>query len=308
MKINATLPFDRTESPEEFLRPEAVTEIGSLLERVGFNGGNVTDHPCPTGRWLDAGGHHAQDPFVMLALVAAATRTLRLQTGILVLPYRNPFITARAVATLDVFSGGRVTLGLGAGYLKGEYFALGVDFEQRNEIVDEYIRALKAAWGGEEFSFKGTGYEARGNRILPGPVQKPHPPLLIGGNSRRAIRRAVELGDAWHPFFTAGVLSATSRTAAMSGEDDLVAGIRYMREHCEKVGRAHPPEVVLGSLTSPGEKLDAAALIDKIGRFRDLGVSGAAIHIEGKTRAQWCDNAERYGAEVLSKLGGFPAR
>lgn len=308
MKINATLPFDRTESPEEFLRPEAVTEIGSLLERVGFNGGNVTDHPCPTGRWLDAGGHHAQDPFVMLALVAAATRTLRLQTGILVLPYRNPFITARAVATLDVFSGGRVTLGLGAGYLKGEYFALGVDFEQRNEIVDEYIRALKAAWGGEEFSFKGTGYEARGNRILPGPVQKPHPPLLIGGNSRRAIRRAVELGDAWHPFFTAGVLSATSRTAAMSGEDDLVAGIRYMREHCEYVGRAHPPEVVLGSLTSPGEKLDAAALIEKIGRFRDLGVSGAAIHIEGKTRAQWCDNAERYGAEVLSKLGGFPAR
>ena len=86
MKINATLPFDRTDSPEEFLQPEAVTEIGSLLERVGFNGGNVTDHPCPTGRWLDAGGHHAQDPFVMLALVAAATRTLRLHTGILVLP------------------------------------------------------------------------------------------------------------------------------------------------------------------------------------------------------------------------------
>ena len=304
MRINATLPFDRTDSPEEFLCPEAVTEIGSVLERAGFDGGNVTDHPCPTGRWLDAGGHHAQDPFVMLALVAAATRTLRLHTGILVLPYRNPFITARAVATLDVFSGGRVTLGLGAGYLKGEYHALGVDFERRNEIVDEYIRALKAAWGGDEFSFKGTGYEARGNRILPGPVQKPHPPLLIGGNSRRAIRRAVELGDAWHPFFTAGVLSATSRTAPMSGEDDLAAGLRYMREHCAKVGRERPPEVVLGSLTSPGEKLHPAALIDKIGRFRELGVSGAAIHIEGRTRAQWCDNAQRYGADVLSQLDG----
>jgi len=303
MKINATLPFDRTDSPEEFLRLEAVTEIGSVLERAGFDGGNVTDHPCPTGRWLDAGGHHAQDPFVILALVAAATRKLRLQTGILVLPYRNPFITARAVATLDVFSGGRVALGLGAGYLKGEYLALGVDFERRNEIVDEYIRALKAAWSTEEFRFKGGGYEARGNRILPGPVQKPHPPLLIGGNSRRAIRRAVELGDAWYPFFTAGPVSTTSRTAPMAGEDDLAAGIRYMREHCEQVGRERPPGVVLGSLTSPGEKLDAAALIDRIGRFRELGVSGAAIHIEGKTRAQWCDNAERYGAEVLAKLG-----
>jgi probable F420-dependent oxidoreductase len=303
MKINATLPFDRTDSPEEFLRPEAVTEIGALLERVGFDGGNVTDHPCPTGRWLDAGGHHAQDPFVILALVAAATRKLRLQTGILVLPYRNPFITARAVATLDVFSGGRVALGLGAGYLKGEYLALGVDFERRNEIVDEYIRALKAAWSTEEFRFKGGGYEARGNRILPGPVQKPHPPLLIGGNSRRAIRRAVELGDAWYPFFTAGPVSTTSRTAPMAGEDDLAAGIRYMREHCEQVGRERPPDVVLGSLVSPGEKLDAAALIDRIGRFRELGVSGAAIHIEGKTRAQWCDNAERYGVEVLAKRG-----
>lgn len=303
MKINATLPFDRTDSPDEFLRPEAVTEIGALLERVGFDGGSVTDHPCPTGRWLDAGGHHAQDPFVILALVAAATRKLRLQTGILVLPYRNPFITARAVATLDVFSGGRVALGLGAGYLKGEYLALGVDFERRNEIVDEYIRAMKAAWGAEEFCFKGGGYEARGNRILPGPVQKPHPPLLIGGNSRRAIRRAVELGDAWYPFFTAGPVSTTSRTAPMAGEDDLAAGIRYMREHCEQVGRERPPGVVLGSLTSPGEKLDAAALIDRIGRFRELGVSAAAIHIEGKTRAQWCDNAQRYGAEVLSKLG-----
>lgn len=183
------MPFDRTGSPEEFQRPEAVAEIARLLERVGFDGGNVTDHPCPTGRWLDAGGHHAQDPF----------------------------ITACAVATLDVFSGGRVTLGLGAGYLKGEYRALGIDFEKRNEIVDEYIGALKAAWGAEEFSFKGSGYEARGSRILPGPVHKPHPPLLIGGNSRRAIRRAVEVGDAWYPFFTSGAVSRTSRTAPMSG-------------------------------------------------------------------------------------------
>jgi probable F420-dependent oxidoreductase len=302
MKINATLPFDRTDAPDEFLRPEAVTEIACVLERVGFNGGNVTDHPCPSGRWLDTGGHHAQDPFVMLSFVAAATRTLRLQTGILVLPYRNPFITARAVATLDVFSGGRVTLGLGAGYLKGEYFALGADFESRNDIMDEYIRAMKTAWSGVEFSFKGTGYEARGARILPAPLQRPHPPLLIGGNSHRAIRRAVELGDAWCPFFTAGPVSTTSRTASMSDEGDLAEGIRYLREHSEKVSREHPPGIICSSISSPGETLHGAALIDKIGRLRDLGVSGAAVHIEGRTRAEWCDNAEQFGADVLAKL------
>jgi probable F420-dependent oxidoreductase len=302
MKINATLPFDHIDNPDEFLRPEAVVEIASAMERLGYSGCSVTDHPCPTGRWLDAGGHHAQDPFVMLSLVAAATRKLRLQTGILVLPYRNPFITARAVATLDVFSGGRVTLGVGAGYLKGEYYALGVDFERRNDIMDEYIRALKAAWGGAEFSFKGSGYEARGSRILPAPLQKPHPPLCIGGNSHRAIRRAAELGDAWYPFFTAGPLSSTSRTAPMSNENDLTEGIRYLREHCEKIGRERAPEILLGSLTAPGEKLQNDALVDKLGRLRRLGVSGAAVHIEGRTRAEWCDNAERYSTEVLAKL------
>jgi probable F420-dependent oxidoreductase len=302
MKVNVTLPFDNITNPEEFLQPEAVSQIGAVLERAGFNGGNVTDHPCPTGRWLDGGGHHAQDPFVILSLLAATTKKLRLQTGILVLPYRNPFITARAVATLDVFSGGRVTLGVGAGYMKGEYFALGVDFERRNDIVDEYINALKAAWGGEEFSFKGTGYEARGNRILPRPVQKPHPPLLIGGNSHRAIRRAVESGDAWYPFFTAGPLSATARTAAMSTEDDLLEGMRYLKEHCATVGRERPPEIILSSLTSPGEKLNAPALIDRIGRYRELGITGVAVHIEGRTRTEWCDNAERCGAEVLAML------
>jgi len=302
MQINVTLPFDNIANPEEFLHPEAVTQIGAVLERAGFNGGNVTDHPCPTGRWLDGGGHFAQDPFVILSLLAQATTKLRLQTGILVLPYRNPFITARAVATLDVFSRGRVTLGLGAGYLKGEYFALGVDFERRNEIVDEYIKAMKAAWTADEFSFKGTGYEARGSRILPRPLQKPHPPLLIGGNSHRAIRRAVELGDAWYPFFTAGPLNATARTAAMSGENDVVEGMRYLREYCGTFGRERPPEVILSSLTSPGEKLNPQALIERISRYRQMGITGAALHVDGKTRAEWCDNVERVGAEVLAKL------
>jgi probable F420-dependent oxidoreductase len=302
MKVNVTLPFDNIANPDEFLNPGAVAQIGAVLERAGFNGGNVTDHPCPTGKWLDSGGHHAQDPFVVLSMLAATTKKLRLQTGILVLPYRNPFITARAVATLDAFSGGRVTLGLGAGYMKGEYFALGVDFEKRNDIVDEYILALKAAWTADEFSFKGTGYEARGSRILPRPVQKPHPPLLIGGNSHRAIRRAVELGDAWYPFFTAGPVSSTARTAAMTGETDLLEGMRYLREHCAKVGREQPPEIILSSLTSPGEKLNPEELIQRIGSYEELGITGVAVHINGVTRAEWCDNAERCGQEVLAKL------
>ncbi len=302
MKIHATLPFDHIENPKEFLQPEAVVEVAQLLERLGFDGGNVTDHPSPTGRWLDAGGHYAQDPFVMLSFVAAATTKLRLQTGILVLPYRNPFVTARAVATLDVYSGGRVSLGLGAGYLKGEYRALGVDFERRNEIMDEYLLALKAAWTGEDFTFKGTGYEALGNRIRPAPIQRPHPPLLVGGNSKRAIRRAAELGDGWYPFFTIQQLSNTARTAPMSNAADLAEGLAYLREHCEKIGREKPPQIVLGSMTAPGEKITASETIDRIGQFASMGISCVATNLDGRTRAEWCDNAERFAADVLAKI------
>lgn len=301
MEINVTLPFDQLEHPE-FLTPEAVERIATLVERVGFSGCNVTDHPCPSGKWLDAGGHHAQDPFVMLALVAGMTRRVRLQTGILVLPYRNPFITARAVSTLDVFSGGRVTLGIGVGYLKAEYYALGVDFERRNALVDEYLQALKLAWTQDEFSFKGSGYEARGARVQPRPVQKPHPPLLIGGNSRLAMRRAATYGDAWYPFFTPATMASTARTAAMETDSDLAAGIRYLHEHCEKIGRATPPEVRLGSLSAVDDAMDPQRILDRAGSLSGLGVRHAAVNVVATSVQQWCDRAQRFAEEVMPRL------
>jgi len=306
VKINIILPFDHIEYPDEFLTPEAVVEISTVAERAGFYGGNVTDHPCPASKWLDNGGHYAQDPFVMLSLVAAATKNLRLQTGILVLPYRNPFITARAVATLDVFSRGRVVLGMGAGYLKGEYFALGVDFEQRNELFDEYLKAMKAAWTGEDFSFTGTGYDARNNRMRPAPTQRPHPPLLIGGNSNRAIRRAVELGDAWNPFFAPPQLSGTARTAELADENDLPGPIAYMREYSAKVGRERPPEIILGGIgTYERKTLNVGAFLEKIHKLAQLGISGTAVNFRAKSRREWCDQVEWFGAEVLPKVAAL---
>ena len=302
MQIHTNLPFDQLDPGGGFLDPEAVVDVARTLERAGFHGANVTDHPVPGGRWLDAGGHHAQDPFVMLSFVAAATTRLRLQTGILVLPYRNPFITARAAASLDVFSGGRLSLGVGAGYQKAEYRALGVDFERRNELFDEYIRAIRTAWTREEFSFEGSGYSARGNRILPHPVQRPHPPLLVGGNSRRAIRRAVELGDAWFPFLTGPALNATSRTAAIASLEDLREGIRYLHEHADSVGREHPPGLVIGSAVFPGERPGTSELIDRISTLREMGFVQCSINVSGTTRRAWCDDAERLATELIARL------
>lgn len=302
MKINVTMPFDRTDVPDEFVRPEAVAEVAAAADRLGFNAALVTDHPCPTGRWLDAGGHHAQDPFVMLSLIAAYTKRIRLQTGILVLPYRNPFITARAVSSLDVFSGGRVTLSVGAGYLKGEYKALNADFDNRNDVMDEYILAMKAAWTNDEFTFKGSNYEALGNRILPRPVQTPHPPIYIGGNAKRAIRRAVEFADGWNPFFTPAAISSTSRTTAMTTIEDLKQGLAYMRQHCETVGRATPPEVVLASINQVGETLSPQQMLDRMGEYAELGVTTVATNIHVDTRAEWIDKAEQFAAEIIAKV------
>ena len=152
------------------------------------------------------------------------------------------------------------------------------------------------------FSFAGTHFTITEHDGQPKPMQRPHPPLLIGGNSRRAIRRAVELGDAWNPFFTPAALSATARTAPMGGEADLAEGIAYLRAHCETVGRATPPEVVLGGLNPPGEAWTPDALLERIARYEALGVTAAAAHIEGRTRAEWCDNAERFAAEILARL------
>lgn len=304
MKINVPLPFDLIDPPGEFTSMEAVADVGAAVERAGFHAGLVTDHPCPTGRWLDTGGHYAQGPFVMLALLAAKTTKLRLQTGILVLPYRNPFGVARDVATLDHFSNGRVALSVGAGYLKGEYRAMGVDFEARNELMDEYLRALRASLTGAEFTFEGTGYVAYGNRIIPGPVQA-RLPIYGGGNARRAIRRVVDLCDGWNPFFTAGggVNSATTRTADLTGPEDLAASIAYMRDYADQVGRADLPEVVLGGVNKPGEVLSYQEIVDRIGIYAEMGVTTVGVTVKGNTRAQWCDNAELVGQEVIAKVG-----
>lgn len=300
--ISVSLPFDHIEHPDEFISMKAVSEICRAAEAAGFSAGCVTDHPVPGTRWLDNGGHYAQDPFVMLSLIAAATTTLKLQTNILVLPYRNPFLTARAVASLDVFSKGRVILGMGAGYLKAEYKALGVDFDARNDLMDEYIKAMKLAWTGEDFEFEGTGYSAPGNRIRPTPVQSPHPPLLIGGNSRRAIRRAVELGDAWHPFFAPAAVTATARTVSLAEEEDIDAALAYLHAHCEKIGREVPPEIILSSVFTIKPGYSPQEAIDVISGYREKGTHGAGASVFVGSRAEWLELAADFGERVLAKL------
>ena len=125
MKFSLQLPTDRVEHGDEFTSAGAIAELAEAIAAAGFDACWVTEHPFPSDEWMATGGHHSLDPFVALTAAAVATKTLRLHTNILVLPYRNPFLTAKAAASLDVVSGGRVIVGVAAGYLEGEYAALG---------------------------------------------------------------------------------------------------------------------------------------------------------------------------------------
>ncbi len=302
MRFSVELPTQRVDQGDEFVSAEAVSEIARAAEEAGFSSCFVTDHPFPSKRWLDAGGHHTLDPFVALSFAAAATKKLRLQTHILVLPYRNPFLVAKAAASLDVLSGGRVILGVAAGYLEQEFEALGADFVARNEGCDEALVAIKRAWGGEPVSMKGAGFEAIDNTMLPRPLQTPHPPLWVGGNSKRAIRRAVELADGWVPFPNPPALAKHSRTAVMVSHEDLAARLEYARDHAASVGRTTPLEVSYSLIA----KRDATneERLRAVEQLSDLGVGWLVVGVSGRTRSEYCDSLRAFGENVISQSPG----
>jgi probable F420-dependent oxidoreductase len=262
LKFSLCLPVEIPVLADEFITGEAVAAMARAAEAAGLAAVNVTDHPIPEDRWMAGGGHHALDPLVVLTQAGAVTTRLRLHTHIVVLGYRNPFLLAKGVMTLDRLSGGRVILGVAAGYLKPEFRALGVDYEERNELADEAIRAMKAAWTGESFTFEGLHFQARGHTMLPTPVQRPHPPVWIGGNSKRAIRRAVDLGDGWVPFPNPDQHERFTKTPALETLQALRERIAWLREYAASVGRSRPLDISFAPLSRTlGGGWEAGALL-----------------------------------------------
>lgn len=300
MRFSVQLPTDAVEAGAELVSGEAVAAMARAAEDAGFDAVAVTDHPAPPARWVAAGGHHSLDPFVALAFAAAATRRVKLLTQVVVLPYRNPFVTAKAAATLDVLSGGRLVLGVAAGYLASEFAALGADFEVRNEVTDDAIDVLRAAWRGEPVDRIGRGFVAKGTAQLPRPAQPQGPPIWIGGNARRAIRRAALRGDGWMPFPAPKSLAGHTRTAALESLGDVRAGIALLREEAARAGRTRPLDVCLVPFGfSLGARADdLARLADDIPRYAEAGVTWLAFTLPAPSRAAWCEAVAQLGAAV----------
>ncbi len=299
MKFSIGLATDRIQFGSEFVGAAAISEIARAAEGAGYHACFVTDHPYPVQRWLDGGGHHALDPFVALTVAATATTRIRLHTHIIVLPYRNPFLVAKTALTLDLVSDGRLILGAAAGYLRGEFQALGADFDARNELSDEAIIAMKRAWTEDDVRMQGRHFNARGNTMLPRPVQKPHPPLWIGGNSRQAIRRAVTLAQGWVPFPNSATMSPFTRSPVLETDDQLAERITYARDHAASIGRTAPLDICY-SLEGPGaEPPDAAVLRERIAHLESLGVNWLTVGFPASDRASYIARLEAFARAVF---------
>jgi probable F420-dependent oxidoreductase len=303
MKVSLGLPTHHVDG--SLATAAGITEVAAAAEATGFDAVFVTDHPAPSDRWLATGGHHALDPFVTLSFAAAATDRLRLHTNLLVLAYRNPFHSAKAIATLDSLSRGRMIVGVGAGYLEPEFEALGVDFTHRNELTDEAIVTMRAAWKGDSVVASGRDWRASGNTLCPTPAQRPGPPIWVGGNSRRAIRRAVELGDGWMPMPSPAGSERRLHTPAIGSLEDLAARLRYARDHAAAIGRTQPLEVVfmplgLDMFTNAG--VDADATVHSIAALAELGVTYLTVTLAGDTRPAFLDHLHAFAEGVLSRV------
>jgi probable F420-dependent oxidoreductase len=303
LKFSVQLPTDRVDPERDFGSAGAITQIARAIEKAGFDACYVTEHPFPPEHWLARGGHHALDPFVSLALVAAATRTLRLHTHVLVLAYRNPFLAAKAIASLDAVSGGRVGVGAGAGYLADEFAALGAAFDDRNDRFDEAIRAMQAAWTGEPVSMSGPGFRAEENRMLPRPVQRPHPPIWVGGNSPRAIRRAATLGQGWSPFPLPASGAGPIRTSAIESIGDLASGIARLGEQAERAGRKEPLDVnfvPFGLAMNVRSMPEDEILLEQFAALEDIGVTWVSIGLPTSSRGLYLESLARFSETFLS--------
>src|SRR4030095_15306611 len=184
--------------------PESARRIAQAAEEGGFESLWTGEHVVPPAPQAPPSPSPPDEPYldpaVALAHLAAHTKTIRLGTGIIILPQRNPVVLAKELASVDVVSNGRLIFGLGIGYLKAEFDALGIPFDSKGARSMEYLQAMQAVWTQEQPAYQGKFVSFSKIQTKPQPVQKPHPPVVIGGHTPEAFRRAVQYANGWYGF------------------------------------------------------------------------------------------------------------
>jgi probable F420-dependent oxidoreductase len=184
-----------------------------------------------TGEFPGAAAGEYLEQLTVLSFLAGQTRTIRLVTSVLIVPHRNPLVAAKALATLDVLSKGRVVVGIGVGWMREEFEALGLPpFAERGAVTDEYLRIFKELWTSDKPTFEGKYCRFADIDFLPKPLQKPHPPIWVGGESRRAMRRTAQLANGWYPI-------GANPQFPMGTPEQLQAGLQQLGTYVEAEGR-----------------------------------------------------------------------
>ena len=219
-----------------------------------------TEYPySDTGEMPLGGDMNFFDPLITLSAVAAATTTLKLGTGINILPQTNPLLLAKQAASLDALSKGRLMLGLGLGWMREEFRAMGVPFERRGARFDDYLQAMRKVWSGDEVNHRSEFLDWRNFRSFPTPVRKSGLPVFIGGHAGKACPRAARYGDGWYP--------------AIYSAAELAPNIEKLRAACEEEGRNFAELEITSVWANTGG-------LDELKRLRDLGVHRVTVPLQ----------------------------
>lgn len=301
MRFTLEYPSELPTASDEFLHPDVVRDIAVQAEAAGFCAIALSEHPAPSVKWRRNGGHNTLDPVAALSFMAAVTTDIRLMTNLYVLPFRNPYLAAKALGSLDILSGGRLIAGVGAGYLRSEFSALGVDADRRAALFDEALTALRAIWRDPGIPFSGTTFAAVSPVWLQPPVQRPHPPIWIGGNSAAALRRVVEHGSGWMPIIAPAGMATVIGTAALEDADQFGARLADLRDQLAEAGR--DPADLDVQVICPFVDLDdeaslrhARAVLDELARH---GANWAVAHVDGTSPQAAIDYITAFGEAVI---------
>jgi len=303
VRYNLMFPMRAVKHWNRWCEGAVLGDVARLVEEAGFDAFSMSEHPYPDREWLARGGHHAFDPFVSLSFAAAATTRIRLMTYILVSGYRNPYLTAKAAASFDLLSGGRFTLGTGAGYLKAEFEALGADFNHRGALLDEAIAAWKATWAGVDHD--GPKFGVSGHVALPPPLTTGGPPIWIGGNGAAAQRRVVEVADGWMPMAASGEMAAITRARRLEDIDTLGDWIANVNKQRAEAGRDAADVAFVpfeADLLASGDCAGfCAAVQPRLDTYADAGVTWITIEPASRSFTDFRSDIGVLSSELIDR-------
>ena len=279
--------------------PEAIVAASKKAEEVGFEAIFVNDHVIVGSDARSAPWTNVYDPLVSMSFVAAHTTKIGVGVSVLIMPYRNPIPTAKALATIDRMSNGRVIAGIGVGWNEAEFNALGVPFHERGARTNEYLRLWQACWAPGLVSFSGRFFSFTDMHVSPKPVQQPHPPIWIGGFSDAALRRAARFAAVWQPTPMPAAdlterMGALKQACAAAGRTPIPTRMSFRVELSNITGKAPP-----AGKDRPAGHGTPTEVASDIMRYREIGLSAFQINFHGNnTLDQLLQSMECFMADV----------